>query len=272
MSNAMFAYRIFDSGVRFDNSSTGPMTMATDIVRNLSSITVDAAISPFSDIAIVFGTDNYYGLPNTYSRNIVSGEFWLGNSSLNRINTVEPIQQTAFIGFNPARMESISDPNIAPDSIYTIVLPTSFNLNENKYITTINYPYDETNPQLNLTESKSLADSMDTTMKYLMQFFKYSLGFAYNTDPTSSRELSYVREGINGPQFIPIQQLDWVNANASKIFTVLANGIRELTIKPEDLRIYVLEFCQYAMYSDRNTNPLNPDSLPMCSFRSITLN
>lgn len=268
MSNAMFAYRVFDSGIRIGSSGN-----VGDIVRNINSITVDAAISPFSNIAIAFATDNFYGtVENTYVMHDAS--YYIGEDTLSVLaRDATGISNTAFIGFWQSRMQSGS----YTDLFYTMLFkPTDaankFDINENKYITNINAAYDEYNPYHNLNQSALNArNSYASWVANLMEFFNKSLPFTDTSSSSADRVMTNVENEANGPMFIPVQQLNWINANSSIFFPKLADALDELNIRQEDFRIYVLEFCQYAMYADRNTDPLNPDDLPMCSFRSITI-
>mgnify|MGYP006988830987 CR=1 FL=1 len=268
MSNAMFAYRVFDSGIRIGSSGE-----AGDIVRNINSITVDAAISPFSNIAIAFATDNFNGTIEN-SRIMLDGIYYIGEDTLARLaSDTSTISNTAFIGFWQSAFESGRD----TDLFYTMTFKPNddsvkFDINKNKYVTNLNAAYDEYNPYHNLNQSALNARSTYASwVANLMEFFNKSLPFANTSSSSANRVMTNIENEANNPMFIPVQQLDWINANSSTFFPKLADALDELNIRQEDFRIYVLEFCQYAMYTDRNTDPLNPDDLPMCSFRSITI-
>ena len=258
---AKLHFRIFDSGIDFTSSPISTSTThAKDIINTINKISITAAFSINTSMAIMFGTKNYCGKQLDQNEN----KYYFGHTKI-EVEDGDDVElsDTAFIGFfQKYNYNQEEDFNL--NNFSSILIPKSFDLDS---------AYMLTHPNT-LTTYDTLTCLREIELRVVDQ----QGGTLIDQDVVSVLYTTFLQIiGRNGhyddptaPAFIPVsnyngycsQLLKWINKRSENFFNCLSLAADKMNISIYDLRLYVLLLSVY---------PENIEELPMSTIQSISL-
>lgn len=250
-------FRIFDSGIDFTNISNSEY--AKDVISSFTKLIASAALSTSTSMAFMFGTNNYDSTLDTNPN-----KFYFGNNKIEVEDgdNVE-LSKTAFISFFQ-KYNYDQEENFKSESFSSILVPSSFDLDDSYMITNPNtLTVNDSLTALRELESRLLDMEQGTPVEQDIIHILYNTFLQFNSRP------GHYDDTVS-PSFIPISNyngycsrtLEWINNKHESFFTNLAAAADKMSIKTEDLRLYVLLMSIY---------PDNVEELPMSTIKSVSL-